>query len=255
MPGAPTVHAEGAFGSRLADYAMCSGDGSLDVVVEGAETVLFEQLPAVRRTDGTIHGGKVALGAANVFIGGPTFTLPGNITIMGAPDFQNKVLRDLYLLSTTRSGREVLRRLGASGKPIVIVPRENGLSADVHPLGLDPCGSLVRYNPDEVRLKYGPKGEIIPSPPQVTLGHELIHAMHYAEDSRLSGHDPNAPASQPGIEDEEAQTIGVGSHGHEFPTENTLRDDLGLPRRANHLGGKDIYDQAPPPRSLRPGRY
>lgn len=255
MPGAPTVHAEGAFASRLGDYATCSGTGSLDVVVEGAATVLFEQLPAVRMTDGTIHGGKVVLGTARVLIGGPTFTLPSNITIVGSPDFQNKVIRDLYLLSTTRTGREILRRLGDSGQPVIIMEQEEGVGSDAHQLGIPPCGGVIRHTTDAPGIKYGMNGQVIPGPQQVSLGHELIHVLHYAEDSYLRGHDPNAPASEPNIEDEEAQTIGVGSHEHEFPTENTLRDDLGLPRRGNHLGRRANAGEALDPTSLRPGRY
>ena len=34
----------------------------------------------------------------SVLIGGPTFTLPPRLGIKGPPDFQNKVIRDLYRL-------------------------------------------------------------------------------------------------------------------------------------------------------------
>jgi hypothetical protein len=55
-----------------------------------------------------------------VLIGEPTFALPSNITLQGSPDFQSKTIRDLYLLSTTPSGKALIDRLGAAGKPVTI---------------------------------------------------------------------------------------------------------------------------------------
>jgi len=67
-----------------------------------------------------------------------------------------------------------------------------------------------------------------------------------------TSHYPAAPASQPGIEEEEAQAIGTGSHSAQNPSENTLRNELGLGRRDNHFG-RNPNPGDPTAPNLRPG--
>jgi uncharacterized Zn-binding protein involved in type VI secretion len=119
-PCAPVVMTGGPFQARLSDMATCVGPP--DVIAMGAATVLVQGLPASRMTDMTAHGGMIMVGLPTVVIGGPAFALPPNVTVVGPPLFQQKTLRDLFLLSTTPSGKALLDRLGATKKPVTIVP-------------------------------------------------------------------------------------------------------------------------------------
>jgi len=252
---------------RLADFAICVGPP--DVIAQGASTVLIQGLPAARVTDKTVHGGLiVAPGAVTVLIGGPAFSLPANFTLKGPPDFQNKLIRDLYLLSTTPSGSELLRRLEASGKPITFVPESDPQNSFTTPDDATKAGdgtgtgSTISYNPDARVNAFDRSGNPIAEPEQVLLGHEMCHALANAEGRQQSGTDPSPPASEPNIDREEAQAIGTGSHsnnkdanGNPTPTENTIRHDLGLPERGDHWWTNDPPSAALPPTSLRPGGY
>ena len=84
------------------------------------------------------------------------------------------------------------------------------------------------------------------------LGHEIIHALNNAEGKHHYGTDPAPPASEPTINEEEAATIGTGSHAADPLTENTFRNDLGQGRRDNHYGEASPTG---PTGSLRPGGY
>jgi uncharacterized Zn-binding protein involved in type VI secretion len=252
-PSGPLVISEAALAARLADFAACTGipgldTTTLDTITEGASMVLIHGLPAVRVGDGTIHGGKVGgPGAPTIEIGGPTFAVPRNFNILGTPSFTNKVVRDLYFLSTTPSGRALLARLEATGQPVVIVYGE-----DDQEVGIPHGPQVIFYNPEDNGNVVGAGNAAISCPAQVALGHELVHAMNNAEGSLvLFGTDPSPPASQPGIAEREAQAIGAGSHSGDYPTENSLRKDLGLPRRDNHFGVPG--DPLPPAGTLRPG--
>ncbi len=257
-PCSSNVITEGMPATRLADKAICAGP--LDVIAGGAAKVLINGLPAVRLgVDMTVHGGVITSpGASLVLIGGPAFALPSNFVIRGDPDFQNKLIRDLYFLSTTRSGREVIDRLARSGQTITFVRTndsngycspENSSRASSH----QPTGSTIQYNPDYRSNAYDSSGNLIAQPPQVILEHEMCHAVHNAEGTHAYGTDPSPPPSEPTINEEEAQTIGVGSHSGDRPSENTLRDDLGLPRRADHYGTGGSHAGEPAPLNLRPG--
>jgi len=242
------VETGGPHQSRLADFADCVGPP--DVIAQGAETVLVQQLPAARMTDKSVHGGFIAMGFPTVLIGGPTFTIPKNITIEGTPDFQNKVIRDLFFLSTLPSGKVLFKRLGDSGAPIVIKEYE-GTDNSFCDDNTFNNGSTILYSPGVAIQAYDVNGNLIDMPPQIVLGHEMVHALGNAEGTHAKGKDPNAPASEPNIEAEEARTIGTGSYNGQTPTENSLRQDAGLPRRDNHLG-QLLSTPAP---SLRPGGY
>lgn len=255
FPCAPSVLIAKDPAAHLADYAGCQGD--LDMIAGGASTVLIRGLPATRLGDATIHRGAIiGPGAPTVLIGGPAFALPSTFTIDGSPDFRNKVIRDLYLLSTTPSGRELFRRLVASGKTVRFIPTadDNGYCSPVSsPAALAgvPTSSVIQYNPEHAMGKRDAAGNAIPGPPQVTLAHEMCHALANAEGRHQSGIDSKGPPSEPTIEEEEAQAIGVGSHRRDYPSENSVRADLGLPERADHGGG----GKSPEPSSLRPGGY
>jgi uncharacterized Zn-binding protein involved in type VI secretion len=240
------VEADGRKVIRLADYADCWGPAPQDVVFEGSATFTICGLPVARKGDHMAHTGVIVEGSPHFIVGGPTFALPPEITIHGPSDFQNKVIRDMYLLSTTPSGQDMIDQIHAAGQPVKIQPESDPFnsfcSADNHGDSMDGTGtgSTVSYNPDVAIFLYDDKGNEITSPPQLVLGHEMVHALHNstgtAQTEDTSDPDPNAPASQPNIEKEEAQTIGTGSWNGTSPTENSMRADLGLPRRDNHYG-------------------
>jgi uncharacterized Zn-binding protein involved in type VI secretion len=245
--------------ARLSDQALCVGP--LDVVAGGAATVLVHGLPAARIGDSMAHGGKIVKGLPTVLIGGPSFELPPNIKLIGTPFFQQQTLRDLFFLSQTPTGAEMLRQIEASGKQINInqtAGKGNACTAfndydATHPsLG---SGSNIGYNPEYRTNVYDKDGNMIAEPPQVTLGHEMMHAMHNANGTQAPEEaDPNPPKSEPDIDREEAQTIGTGSYdGSKSPTENNLRKDLNLPRRDNHGGTMGPAPGEPKPLDLRPG--
>lgn len=260
-PCAPKTMIGGPFAARLSDMATCVGPP--DVIAMGAATVLIQGLPAARATDMTAHGGTIAMGLPTVLIGGAAFALPPNIVVDGPPLFQQKTLRDLYLLSTTPSGKALIDRLGAAGETVTIVPTSDA-NGYCSPAGIGlyarlgiPTGSTIQYNPDlsmQVTATPAAGGGTIDEPPQVILAHEMTHALANSEGNHQYGTDPSPPASQPDIEEEEAQAIGTGSHSADSPNENTVRDDLGLPRRDNHYGSEYPAAGPPaPPPSIRPG--
>lgn len=255
-PCAPIVMTGGPFQARLSDLATCTGPP--DVIAMGAATVLVQGLPAARQTDMTAHGGLITVGLPTVLIGGPAFALPPNITVVGPPLFQQKVFRDLFLLSTTPSGQALINQLGASGQPVRIVQHtgtngfctpNNGTNA-TNGTG---TGSTIQYNPNYRSNAFDSSGNMIAQPPQVILAHEMCHALANSNGTQATGTDPTPPASQPTIAQEEAQAIGTGSHNGRNPSENSVRNDMGLPRRDNHIGTGGPRAGEPAPLNLRPG--
>jgi uncharacterized Zn-binding protein involved in type VI secretion len=231
---------------RLGDYGHCQFGAPLDVVFEGALSVTVCGLPVARRFDGMVHGGMILQGSSNVEVGGPKFSLPSKLKVKGPSDFQNKTIRDLYLLSTTKSGQDMFNQIDASGKNLTIEPcpdpHNSFASAANDTDAKNGTGSdaTVQYHPEVAIYGFDAAGNQITMPPQVVLGHELSHALHdmtgTAQTESNADPDPNAPKSQPNIEKEEAQAIGTGSWDGTSPTENSIRSDLGLPRRDNHYG-------------------
>ncbi len=259
LPMPPTrVLVVGPPSARLADFAVCVGPP--DVVSQGASTVLVVGLPMTHMTAQSVHGGLIAVGAPTVLVGGPTFSIPANITLDGSASFKNKTVRDLYLLSTTPTGRELLSRLENAGQPMTI-REHSGTNGFCTPnSGSDatagtPTGSVIQYNPDYRSNAYDVNGNLLAQPPQVILAHEMAHGLANAEGHQGQGTDTAPPLSEPGIDAEEAQAIGTGSYNGTHPTENSLRSDLGLGRRDNHFGTGGPTAGEPPPLNLRPGGY
>ncbi|MBR0652162.1 hypothetical protein GXW78_21080 [Roseomonas terrae] len=242
--------------ARISDMAVCVGPP--DVIVAGAATVLVGGLPAARILDSTAHGGILVLGEFTVLIGGPAFKLPPNIKLEGSPSFQQKTIRDLYMLSTTPTGKQLIDDLGASGQPVTIVEHSgtNGFCTPndgTKAANGTGTGSVIQYNPDYRSNAYDSSGNLIAQPSQVILAHEMAHARANANGNQAQGTDTAPPTSEPNIDAEEAQAIGTGSYNGTSPSENSLRQDLGLPRRDNHFGTGGPTAGEPPPVNLRPG--
>lgn len=215
-------------------------------------TVLVQSLPATRVViDRTAHKGIILPpGEPTVKIGGPSFAVPDNFKLGGSPDFQNKVIRDLYFLSTTNTGRQIIARLAASGQTISFEPTDNGNKES----GGIFSGATVYYNPDRVIQSQDASGAWSSRPPVVGLAHEMVHAMGDVEENAppYDEIDPAPPPSEPNIKREEARAIGTGSYTGTSPSENSLRTDMGLPQRANHYG-RPPPAGTPPPANPRPG--
>lgn len=258
-PAMPTVIVCGLPASRLADFAVCLGGP--DTVAMGSTSVLLGGLPATRILDSTIHGGLVlGPGCLTVLIGGPVFSLPSNFQFEGSPSFKNKVVRDLFLLSTTPTGQALMQRLEASGETITFQEHagKNGFCSpedSSEAKAGNPTGSTIQYNPDYRSNAFDSAGNMIAQPSQMILGHEMVHALNNAEGTHHYGTDSAPPASEPGIAEEEASAIGTGSHNGDPVNENGVRNDLGLPRRDNHFGTLGPKPGEPAPVDLRPGGY
>lgn len=167
------------------------------------------------------------------------------LVVRGAPEFRAKVKADLDALRRTRTGAALLAALDRAGKPVTIRfgPRdaceplsEAAYAARATARG----GAMVVDQPGAgagsivtVRREDDPC-----YPPVITLGHELIHALHNAQGVNLRQHDHRAIDA--GTDNhEEARTIGLGAYAREAITDNALRAELGnraLPRRRSHAG-------------------
>jgi hypothetical protein len=108
-----------------------------------------------------------------VLIGGPAFSLLSVVTIQGSEEYQSKVLRDLYFLSTTRSGRELLARWEKAGQPILITaptttpPNNGNRPADIDSYSDGkPCGSTIFYSPDQQKVSRDVADEDPTAPPR-----------------------------------------------------------------------------------------
>lgn len=90
------------------------------------------------------------------------------------------------------------------------------------------CQNQVVYTP-----KVG-KGKGISHyvPPPVTLGHELIHALHTLKGKNKSGRSIEIDGAK--TPEEEAYTVGLGQYKNKKHTENHLRMDFGLPERLSY---------------------
>ena len=247
-PGTPMVLIGGLPAARMGDFALCA-TGPADVIVGGAAQVLIGALPAARVIiDQTVHKGAILPpGAPMVQIGGPAFVLPATFDLDGPPDFQNKLVRDLYYLSTLPEGKKLLDRLAAGGQTITFKPTDDGNQERAGIFG----GPTVSYNPDRIVQVQDAAGSWSSRPLVVGLAHEMVHALGNVEGTSASGTDPSVP-SEPTIESEEARAIGVGQYNGTSPTENSIRKDMKLPQRANHFGRAPPAG-TPPPRNPRPG--
>jgi hypothetical protein len=181
--------------------------------------------------------------------------LYGNgIAIQGTPEFRAQTRASLDMLNRLPTGQQLLNRIGNSDQAVTITEEtapngyctpHNGTNAQ-NGTG---TGSDVAWNPnhhttDAADATTGTPGST------VVLAHELVHAMHNAEGNHHNGPYDSYPgqsgSSQRG---EERATVGAGGtsvnqpngtpaavpdHSGDSPTENSIRDDLGIPRRPTY---------------------
>jgi len=246
--------------ARISDLATCVGPP--DVIAMGSFSVLVNGLPAARLFDMTVHGGVIlAPGWPTVEIGDPAFAIPSVIQIAEPAVFQQQVIRDLVLIGRTPSGQALFKRLQKAGKTINIeflLSLDNS-STSAHSVtdatnGVG-TGSTIGYSPIANSTAQDSGGNTLPMPAQVMLGHELMHALRNAEGKNdFTTTDSNPPPTEPNMAEGEAMAVGAGSHNADYPTENSLRKDLGTQygTRADQWG-YPADATLPTPSTLRPG--
>jgi uncharacterized Zn-binding protein involved in type VI secretion len=127
LPGAVSypfqldVKIHGLRAARFSDQCTCP-EGDKSLIVEGAAEVLIEGLPAARLLGRSTDGGTIVTGDFSVLIGGATFAVPACIKIAGDLDFQQKVMRDLAMNGTTKSGKLLFKAMEESGHACTIRP-------------------------------------------------------------------------------------------------------------------------------------
>lgn len=247
-PCMPTVLTGFLPSARVLDVHNCAIHfWAPNVVSTGAATVVIGGLPAARISDKTFCAADITSGEPTVLIGGVTITFPFNIK--GDLAFVKDVQAAMATLYSTNTGRVIINDIAASGNTVTI-QREtdpNGYcSPDSDSDSRSPGGtsSTVSWNPT-----YSSPTDTAQTP-TIVLGHELVHAHHNATGTAGNGPHDTYPG-QTGSSDrsEERATVGVGGtsvvapdgttqpvpdHSRDVPTENSLRDDLGVPRRGSY---------------------
>lgn len=248
-PGCPTVLIGAMPDARIGDLSFCVGPP--DPLAQGAASVLVGGLPTCRQTDMSSHGGVIVSGMPNVLIGDPTVT----INISGDAAFAAAVQDALSTVLPTRSGIEWLRQMGLNGRAITIRPTSdaNGYCTAVN--GTDAFNgvgtdSIIDWNPNHHSTDASlPGAQGSPGAP-VILAHEMVHALHNANgDNRNGPYDSFPGQDGSSARSEERSTVGSTGpvrqpdgtdetnppdYSNDVPTENSFRDDLGMPSRPTY---------------------
>lgn len=140
------------------------------------------------------------------------------IKVVGKPAEQARIgeaLQSLYEKSATI--RQVIQQL-ETNKPSVIIKPGTGENTCKESW----AGIHIRFNPNGLTIRNG-AAAWQHRPPEVGLGHELIHALHYARKTRESRYLR-----------EEWKTIGLGQFAQDSLTENALRKEYNLEPRPEY---------------------
>jgi uncharacterized Zn-binding protein involved in type VI secretion len=263
--GSFTVLVGGVPQSRETDPLVCIGPP--DLLATGCPTVLVGMAGGMGGIS-AILGGLLA-GLINFVAGypravrtdGKTVTEYNSfITIEGTPEFQAKAVRDLNQIASTSSGQKLLQSMKASGQKcrIHIDTQPNGKPGnwawtDPPPAGANPAGYLkpdgtagaaantqIGYDPNRTSLS-GPPGSPYNSaawaqspnrPADVGLYHEMVHAddMMKGRLDDTQGTNLGPMAGTP-IENSELRAAGLPPYDHSDYSENTYREDRGVPKR------------------------
>jgi uncharacterized Zn-binding protein involved in type VI secretion len=235
--------------ARVLDLHACSIDLPLpNTITTGSSTVLIGGLPAARISDKTFCSAEVSTGMPNVLIGGPVVVFP--INIHGDIAFVKNVQQSMATLYGTPSGKAILAGIAGKNNTVTIVPTnaQNGYCGATNQAdSMNPAkgsSSTVSWNPS-YSIPSDPT-----STPTIVLGHELVHAYHNGTGTAKNGpHDSYAGQTGTSDRGEERATVGCGGtsvvtpagtpavvpdHSADVPTENSIRDDLGVARRPTY---------------------
>jgi uncharacterized Zn-binding protein involved in type VI secretion len=182
-------------------------------------------------------------------------TYSDGIVIEGTPAFRAQTRAALNQLAGLPSGNQLLTQINNSGHEVVIrettddngyCSADNASDAQTPGVGTD---SVVQWNPNHNTTD--PADPVSGSPGStVILGHELVHANHNANGTNGNGpYDSYPGQSGSSGRGEERATVGAGGtsvtapdgtvqavpdHSGDSPTENSIRDDMGIPRRPTY---------------------
>jgi uncharacterized Zn-binding protein involved in type VI secretion len=250
--GSFTVITGGVPQSRVTDMLICVGPP--DMVAMGAPNVMVGMVGAgglLGMLFGLAMGG---LALASRYLGGTTAPTV-SIEIQGDDAFKASARAALATIFPTRSGREWLRQMGKNGQKVTIIPTavQNGACSPgdaTNAANGKGTGSTIEWNPSHNTTDPGlPGAQGSPGAP-VILFHEMTHALHNGNGDERDGPDDSFP-DQDGssARNEERSTVGTSGpirlpdgtidndppdYSGDFPTENSLRDDLGIPRRPSY---------------------
>ncbi len=255
-PGHPTTLIGFLPSTRVLDMVTCTmhppSPAMPGTITEGSQTVLIGGLPAARVTSATFCGGSIKSGLDTVLIGGAVEVFPYNIDAQGNPTFVADVQRAMARVYGTNTGKVFIRGTAESGNTVTITPGGNTCTAQDGAAMMNPgegCNSVVAWDPSLHYLNSDPPG--VNAGADVVLAHELIHAYHNATGTNGNGPRDLYP-NQGGTgssRGEERQTVGtsggvshdpkgnpinLSDHSKDVPTENSLRDELGIPRRPTY---------------------
>jgi hypothetical protein len=179
----------------------------------------------------------IAAGSTSIKISENSGTTNGDAADVKYPGFQDKVLKSLKRLLTTKSGRTLLKSIAEGGFDVSIRPSTQGLATtrrdnDANAKNGTGSASTLYFDPhfsDKTVKVFDKNGKELATPFFLALGHELIHAAHNQDG--INARD-QAPSDAAWGNKEEENAID-GSTG---VTENALRKELGLGRRFGHGG-------------------
>jgi hypothetical protein len=146
--------------------------------------------------------------------------------------------------------------MGANGQEVTIAPTADQNGGCTPNNGANSAngvgtGSRIDWNPNFSAVDPGlPGAQGSPGAP-VILFHEMVHAMHNGDGDDRDGPDDSFPGQDgSSARNEERSTVGTGGpvqqpdgtaqvnppdYSHDVPTENSLRDDLGIPKRPSYF--------------------
>ena len=230
----PDVSSVGLKQSRVLDALDCPGDDA--AIFSGAATVMVNGLPAAWRGGETSHDGTVDAGAATVHIGGPSLRIP--LILVGDEKFKAHARQALARIIGTPTGKQILEKLNSFDYPIFL--REGPNRAIGPP-------ATIEWNPYSKQTSMWH--------PVFSLGHELVHATHgnpkgiekikAVRELRTAGARPPLDARGNQVVDANGNPAGTHveqdgklykspDYSNEQPSENSLRRDLGYPRRERY---------------------
>jgi uncharacterized Zn-binding protein involved in type VI secretion len=253
-PCCPTVITCAMPQARVMDMATCVGPP--DLIVKGSATVLVGGMPAARMTDMTAHGGVIVTGCPTVLIGdsgGGTVTL--KIDPGASPQFVAALQTALPKILATRSGAEWLRQMGQNGRTVTFKETNDdngycGADDPAHQNSAPGSDSTISWNPNKTSLDPSLPGKQGAPGAEVILAHEMCHALHNGNGDYRGGPNDSFPGQKgTSARNEERSTVGTAGpikrpdgttdnsapdYSKDVPTENSFRDDLGIPRRPSY---------------------
>jgi len=234
--------------SRQTDMLICVGPP--DMLAMGAPTVLVGMAGAAGLVGMAKGLGLAGLAMAKraLGVGDPVVS----IKLDGSPAFVNSARNALSQIFPTPSGAVWLEQMGNNKQSVTIkeTSAQNGYCAAddaTNSANGKGTGSRITWNPNFNTLDPGlPGTQGSPGAP-VILAHEMVHALHNANGSNRDGPDDSFPGQTgTSARNEERSTVGTAGpvqqpngtpevnppdYSHDLPTENSFRDDLGIPRR------------------------